>query len=183
MILSTDWCLKYINGDKGFIIPIISSTLHFWKEPQNQVQLCYSRYAVFSVFITTGQITNEPVSTLYCYAFCKFSLLSKQYLICCNAMPLVGALFTTAWRADWILFDFFYIFFFLLGSCVSQSLIIFFSRMNSLKLVCVSLSVLPQTGLKLTEDLWVLSWEISSYILHVIVLLIIPVWCFPLCNT
>lgn len=44
-------------------------------------------------------------------------------------------------------------FFFLLGSCVSQSLIIFFSRMNSLKLVCVSLSVLPQTGLKLTEDL------------------------------
>lgn len=135
-----------------------------------------------AVLLATGWLPNEPVSPLYCSPFCRFSLLSEQYLICCSVIPRLVALLTTAWWADWILH---LMVFFFLVSCVSQSLIIFFfSLLGSLKFIRVSPSVFPKSGLKLTEDLWVLSWtQRFLCVLQVIVLLIIPVWSFLLFNT
>lgn len=135
-----------------------------------------------AVLFATGWLPNEPVSPLYRSPFCRFSLISKQYLICCSVIPRLVALLTTAWWADWILHLMF--FFFLSAVFLSLWSFFFLSFLGSLKFIRVSPSVFPKSGLKLTEDLWVLSWtQRFLCVLQVVVLLIIPVWSFLLFNT
>lgn len=137
---------------QGFIIPVHSSSLQCWKEPQNPVELCS-----FSVCCAPcDRVAHKWTHfTLCCSPFCRFSLLSKQYLFCCSVIPQLVALLTTAWWADWILHS---MFFFSLSAVFLSPWYFFFSLLGSLKFICVSPSVFPKSGLKLTEDLWVLSW-------------------------
>ena len=142
----------------------------FCKEQQSSANMLIQIWNLFSVHY--NMISNEPVPALYCYAAIKFYLLSKQYLICCYAVSACCPFHHNleSRRADWILHSVFVCLF-------------LFPLLDSLKLVHISQSVLPTSRLTLTGAVSAeLSWEISFCILQVVFLLIIPVWCFPLCS-
>ena len=157
----------------------------FCKEQQSSANMLFQIWNLFSVHY--NMISNEPVPALYCYAAIKFYLLSKQYLICCYAVSACCPFHHNleSRRADWILhFLFVCLFLFFSPSSPFLSLWSFlFPLLDSLKLVHISQSVLPTSRLTLTGAVSAeLSWEISFCILQVVFLLIIPVWCFPLCS-
>lgn len=110
------WRLRFHHMNNFQHIAVLERTT------KSTATMLFQTCSVFCVHY--NRIDHKRFNPL-CYAFCKFSLLSQQYLICCNVISLLAALFTTAWSADWIL-HFFVCFFFL--SAVFLSLIIFFSH-------------------------------------------------------
>lgn len=157
----------------------------FCKEQQSSANMLFQIWNLFSVHY--NMISNEPVPALYCYAAIRFfCYLSNTLFVAMQSLCLLPFSPQPREQESRLNSPFsvcLFISFFSPSSPFLSLWSFLFPLLDSLKLVHISQSVLPTSRLTLTGAVSAeLSWEISFCILQVVFLLIIPVWCFPLCS-
>lgn len=150
------------------------------------MQICYSKYEISSLFITTWSQMNQfqPSTVMLPLSFiCYLSNILFVAMQSLCSLPFSPQPREQESRLNSPFSVCLFISFFSPSSPFLSLWSFLFPLLDSLKLVHISQSVLPTSRLTLTGAVSAeLSWEISFCILQVVFLLIIPVWCFPLCS-